>query len=67
MEQNDKKNMTGGTIFDDVFRTMAEKMPRLLIPLINEVFQKDYPENAHTMIQNSIIFLWIIKQASLYV
>lgn len=26
------------TIFDDVFRTIAQKMPQLLIPLINEVF-----------------------------
>lgn len=25
------------TIFDDVFRTIAQKMPQLLIPLINEV------------------------------
>ena len=45
MEQNEKQNTTGGTIFDDVFRTMLEKMPRLMIPLINEVFQKNYPEN----------------------
>lgn len=33
------------TIFDDVFRTMMEKMPRLVIPLINEVFHTDYPVN----------------------
>lgn len=33
-----------GTIFDDVFRTIAQKMPQLLIPLINEVFQTDYSE-----------------------
>jgi len=45
MEQNEKQNTTGGTIFDDVFRTMLEKMSRLMIPLINEVFQKNYPEN----------------------
>jgi len=30
------------TIFDDVFRTMKEKMPFLLIPLVNEVFGTDY-------------------------
>ena len=30
------------TIFDDVFRTIVEKMPRLVIPLINEVFGTDY-------------------------
>ena len=33
------------TIFDDVFRTMVQKMPKLLIPLINEVFQTDYSEH----------------------
>ena len=33
------------TIFDDVFRTMVQKMPQLLIPLINEVFHTDYSEN----------------------
>ena len=36
-----------GTIFDDVFRTIAQKMPYLLIPLINEVFQTNYAEDIH--------------------
>ena len=36
-----------GTIFDDVFRTIAQKMPSLLIPLINEVFQTNYSEDIH--------------------
>ena len=35
--------MANNTIFDDVFRTMLEKMPELVIPLINEVFRTDYP------------------------
>ena len=26
------------TIYDDVFRTIVDKMPKLLIPVINEVF-----------------------------
>lgn len=34
------------TIFDDVFRTIVEKMPQMIIPLINEVFCTTYPENA---------------------
>ena len=35
----DTENTTEhSTIFDDVFRTIAQKMPQLLIPLINEVF-----------------------------
>ncbi len=33
------------TIFDDVFRTIAQKMPFLLIPLINEVFATKYTED----------------------
>ena len=33
------------TVFDDVFRTIAQKMPFLLIPLINEVFGTAYAEN----------------------
>lgn len=32
-------------IFDDVFRTMEEHAPELMIPLINEVFKTNYPEN----------------------
>ena len=33
------------TNFDDVFRTMIEKMPYLAVPLINEVFHTSYPED----------------------
>lgn len=35
--------MADNTIFDDVFRTMLEKMPEFVIPLINEVFGTNYP------------------------
>lgn len=38
------------TVFDDVFRTMVEKMPFLVVPLINEVFHTSYPEDV-TIIQ----------------
>ncbi len=37
--------MGNSTIFDDVFRTMLEKMPQLVVPLINEVFGTSYPED----------------------
>ena len=37
--------MTNNTIFDDVFRTMMEKMTYLIFPLIKEVFHTSYPEN----------------------
>ncbi len=37
--------MENSTIFDDVFRTMLEKMPQLVVPLINEVFGTSYSED----------------------
>ncbi len=39
-----KKGARTVHIFDDVFRTMCEKMPKLLIPLINEAFGTSYTE-----------------------
>lgn len=38
------------TIYDDVFRTIVEKMPELLIPVINEVFNTCYAENEKIMV-----------------
>ena len=35
--------MADNTIFDDVFRTMLDKMPELVVPLINEAFGTNYP------------------------
>ena len=37
------------TLFDDVFRTMLERVPSLFIPLINEVFGTGYPLDAETI------------------
>lgn len=34
--------MNNNTIFDNVFRTMVEKMPTLVIPVLNEVFGTHY-------------------------
>ena len=42
-EQNNSQKHN--TIFDDVFRTMVQKMPKLLIPVINEVFGTNYNMN----------------------
>lgn len=36
--------MEESTIFDDVLRTIQERLPKLLIPLVNEVFQTTYSE-----------------------
>ena len=40
---NDNNEESVGTIFDDVFRTMAEKFPSMFVALINEFFHTDYP------------------------
>ena len=41
------------TIFDDVFRTLVEKLPYLAVPGINEVFETSYPENVEiTQLRN---------------
>ena len=39
-----KPSPPAGTIFDDVYRTMVQKMAILLIPVINEVFGTSYDE-----------------------
>ena len=36
---------SNGTIYDDAFRTMQQKMPWLMIPIINDAFGKNYPLN----------------------
>lgn len=35
--------MGSSTIFDDVLRTIQERRPKLLIPLVNEVFHETFP------------------------
>ena len=48
INESRKENLVpnnNNTIFDDVFRTMVEKIPELVIPLLNEVFGTDYQEN----------------------
>ena len=45
--------METNTIFDSVFKTMVHKAPRLLIPFINEVFGRNYPENCTIVRFNS--------------
>jgi len=36
--------VSNSTIFDDVLRTIQERLPKLLIPLINEVFHTPYSQ-----------------------
>ena len=51
------------TIFDDVYQTIVQKMPTLIIPVINEVFGREYSEediptelrNEHFTLRGKII------------
>ena len=36
------RNRESSTVFDDVFRTMLERLDRLMVPVINEVFHENY-------------------------
>ena len=57
--------MRDNTIFDDVFRTMMEKMTFLVVPLINDVFHTSYPADVEIvnkrikMKDNNLIFLYM--------
>ena len=41
-----KKRKLPGNIFDDVMKTLQVRHPDLLVPIINEIFGTNYPENA---------------------
>jgi len=41
--------MSDSTIFDDVLRTVQERLPQLLIPLINEVFHTSYSKDTEVV------------------
>lgn len=48
-EEKVKEGQKSGTVYDDVFRTMLDKMPHLAIPLINEVFSRQYSDSEPVM------------------
>ena len=37
--------MADNTVYDSVFKTMVHKIPQLIVPFVNEVFNRNYPEN----------------------
>ena len=45
------------TPYDDVFKTQKIECPRLLIPVINEIFHKEYKEDAEIIKLENEIFL----------
>jgi hypothetical protein len=44
--EEQKESPAAGTPYDDAFRTMTNDCPDLLIPVINEIFGKKYPNDA---------------------
>lgn len=45
MPSHDSSALTYNTPYDDIWRTIVDRMPHLLIPLVNEVFKESYPES----------------------
>ena len=52
-EKSKRKSTYSATVFDDVYRTITQKLPKLMIPLINEVFGTEYdPEDRLEQLRN---------------
>lgn len=48
--------MEHSTVYDDVFRTMVERTPKLMVYLINEVFSENYDDSVEVMqLQNEFL------------
>ena len=47
--ENEERNGPYGSIFDEAFRKMMEKMPRLVVSLVNEMFGTEYPDDAEVI------------------
>ena len=45
------------TPYDDAQRTLSVDCPSLLIPLVNEAFQTDYPLDADVKLYNNEFFI----------
>ena len=43
---NTSNNTSSNMVFDDVFRTSLEKIPQLILPLINEIYGISYSMDA---------------------
>ena len=48
------------TPYDDAQRTLSVDCPSLLIPLVNEAFQTDYPLDADVKLYNNEFFIDLI-------
>ena len=52
-----KKEKNINTPYDDVFRTLLVDCPELIIPVVNEVFNKNYGRNANIVSRANEHFL----------
>ena len=50
------EKMEHSTVYDDVFRTMIERTPKLMVYLINEVFLENYDGSVEVIrLQNEFL------------
>lgn len=49
---------SSATPYDDVYRTLVTDCPNLIIPVVNEVFQKNLPDNAKVIPLENVVFLY---------
>ena len=54
-----KKNTKAetSTPYDDVHRTMLNDCPKLIIPVVNEMFQKKHSDNEKVTLLNNELFI----------
>lgn len=59
MEDNKKLNDEGNTAtpYDDVYRTLLNDCTSLIIPVVNEVFQKQHGEHEKVTVLNNEFFI----------
>ncbi len=56
MQQNTKESMSH-TPYDDAFRTLLNECPKLMIPVVNEVFQQNYENHELVEILNDKLYI----------
>ncbi len=57
MSDNKINEQTTGTSYDDVCRTLIVDCPKLVIPVINEIFHKNYNENTNIISLENELFV----------
>lgn len=52
-QENGKQEKRNDNIWDMVFKTILQVMPRMVLPLINEAFQEDHAMDAEVIPLNN--------------